>query len=398
MAADDSLKYFGNAWRSLKATPNLFGKLLLLVVIQIGPILGPIVAFGYFLGWAREAAWGMDTPLPAHLFGRDDKDFWSRGAKAFLVNILYALIVGVFASLAAAVQVVVPMYVSLDETAFFILEIACAVVSTLGALFFVALETVGLMRLAIYNRFGAAFQWGVCARMLFHHFGGIVKIALTFLLVYVVLSIPVVMAYAALTPAILGTGALGVFGAMGVYMSELSEAVADLAMNASLFTCLITFVACTVVTLLVGVVGYLYEALMWRSFGNWVARFDVPSWGGRFDPLPYERQAAPAHAQPQSAVPVQGDAGFHAAPQAEKRCHPLLVTVLSLLLSVLVAAAASVGTYFAVEGVLGDAEAGAEFEEFVTELGEEIEREFEDDFYSVDFWASEEILELSKFV
>ena len=138
---------------------------------------------------------------------------------------------------------------------------------------------------------------------------------------------------------------------------------------------------------------------MWRSFGNWVARFDVPSWGGRFDPLPYERQAAPAHAQPQSAVPVQGDAGAHAAaPQAEKRCHPLLLTVLSLLFSVLVAAAASVGTYFAVEGVLGDAEAAAEFEEFVTELSEEIERECEGEFYSADFWTSEEILELSKFV
>ena len=56
-------RFFGRAWASLGSTRNVFGKLCLLALLQLVPVVGQIVTFGYFLGWLREAAWGMETPM-----------------------------------------------------------------------------------------------------------------------------------------------------------------------------------------------------------------------------------------------------------------------------------------------------------------------------------------------
>ena len=63
--------YFNAAWHDIKNSPGWFGKLLVLGLVSLVPIFGWIVVAGYLYGWARDIAWGVHAPLPAHVFGNE---------------------------------------------------------------------------------------------------------------------------------------------------------------------------------------------------------------------------------------------------------------------------------------------------------------------------------------
>ena len=167
-------RFFGRAWASLASTRNVFGKLCLIALLQFVPILGQIVALGYFLGWVREAAWGMETPAPAHVLSGGDRAFWPRGAKAWVTTLLYGLIEAAFICILGAVwtffghmqggivdDIVLGVLVAAGLCGTILLTICCY---------------VGLVRLAVYNRFGAAWQWGKSLQMAGRDFGGLLKL------------------------------------------------------------------------------------------------------------------------------------------------------------------------------------------------------------------------------
>lgn len=340
--------FFSNAWRSMATTRNLFGKLCLLALIQFVPILGQIVALGYMLGWAREAAWKMETPLPAHVFGRDDPSFWARGALGFVVCFLYGLIqTAALGILSIAYGGVVGAF-DLGDAAFAVATAVFVVVEIAVALLLAAFEIIGLVRMAIYNSFGAAFQWGVACRMIGREFGGLFKLFWTAVLALLIFEILSLIVAVALVPALVGIGIGIPFATAVVAYGEITESAAIL-ISSVLGASSIMGLASVVVWFFLDVAALLVQALLWRAMGSWVALFDVASWGGRHDRLPYQADAGGLPSASDPSASASPDEGAQAAPAATeslalqetpaepiRRSHPLLVGLGSFGIALLV--------------------------------------------------------------
>ena len=348
MVSKSDRRYVGKAWGSLATTKNLFGKLLLLALLQFIPIVGQIALLGCALGWAREAAWKMDTPLPDHVLGRGETGFWARGAKAFLAIILFQIILSAVVALLNYIPLGLASWVDLEGDPLIVTMVVCVVLSILAMIFLSLAFTAGLVRLAIYNRFGAAFQFGVCLQMVFRHFGGLLKILIAFFLLSLVASIPVIVCVIVAVP-----GFFAAFGpvvtlnlAFGPSFLSVDPEIVSLLSGDSALGCSLVTVALVVALLLFQAISVMLELLEWRAIGNWVATFDVARWGGRFDKLPSQKSVAvPADgAEPGSAESAEGSPveGVEiSVPAPVKRSHPVLLWILSSVVAVAVCAAAS---------------------------------------------------------
>ncbi|MEG0620528.1 MAG: DUF4013 domain-containing protein [Raoultibacter sp.] len=84
--------YFKTAWEDIKNSPGWVGKVFLLALVMLIPIFGQIVLAGYLYGWARDKAWGVHSPLPAHVFGNVDGKLYSRGFFVFVLGLVCALV------------------------------------------------------------------------------------------------------------------------------------------------------------------------------------------------------------------------------------------------------------------------------------------------------------------
>lgn len=282
-----SRHFFGNAWQSLASTRNLFGKLCLLAVIQFIPILGQIVSLGYMLGWAREAAWKMETPLPPHVFGRDDDSFWARGALGFVICILYGIIQSIVLGLLAAVYALCVGGLNLNGGALLASGIIFGVLEILVALLLGAIQVIGMVRMAIYNSFGAAFQWGIACKMIGREFGGLFKLFWTAVLACIILGVLSWFVALFLAPALVGVGIGVPLASTVVSYGEITQDTTVL-LGSVLAASILVSLAGLITTFFFTVSSLMVEALLWRALGSWVALFDVPSWGGRHEPLPCE--------------------------------------------------------------------------------------------------------------
>ena len=92
-------KYFSTAWNDIKNSPGWKGKIALLALLQIIPIFGQIVLFGYIYGWARDIAWGVHSPMPARIFGNEDGKLYSRGFFIFVILFVLSLIPSVITAI-----------------------------------------------------------------------------------------------------------------------------------------------------------------------------------------------------------------------------------------------------------------------------------------------------------
>lgn len=341
--------YFGNAWRSLASTRNIFGKLCLLTLIQLVPVLGQIVTLGYFLGWAREAAWKMEAPLPAHVLGRGDSGFWSRGVKGFFVVILYGIISSVLFGLLAAGYAALGGLIGSEGALPMVAAGVFGFVATMLGLLLTAFLLIGLLRMAVYDRFGAAFQWGFAWRMTFHHFGGLFKLFWTYVLASLVMAVVGAVVVSALVPSLAGVGIGWPVAAVVLSSGDYSDAALALlgaVAGGSLAAALGTLVAGFFLSVLTNMVN----ALMWRAFGNWFALYDVPCWGASHDPLPYlasaesetvqaSEQVGSEGGQPQTEEHVTDIAPFSAP---EHRSSPFLNALAAVLIAFVGALASSV--------------------------------------------------------
>ncbi len=66
----------------------------MLGLVSLVPIFGWIVVAGYLYGWARDIAWGVHAPLPAHVFGNEDGRLYSRGFFVLVISFVCSLIPG----------------------------------------------------------------------------------------------------------------------------------------------------------------------------------------------------------------------------------------------------------------------------------------------------------------
>lgn len=272
--------YFRTAWNDVVRSPGWFGKVCVLGLLGLVPVLGPIVVLGYALGWARDIAWNAPTPLPAHVLGNEDGRLYSRG--------FFALVIGCLCSLfpwlvQGAWQMVLGVDVGIGGM--------WPVVSLVGLVAFV-FWMVGAMRMSVYGRLAPGLQFGRICVMIRHDFGGIAR----------VIGIGVALEAAA-------TVAFGILVALFALICLLVA----LAVTGGAFTVDALFYQGNLPLLLmlglmlsIAVLFFWYVRLVLvaievlvcvRALGYWTRGFDVPAWRGQDDPMPFEAARAQAREQ-----------------------------------------------------------------------------------------------------
>lgn len=172
--------YFNAAWQDIKNTPGWFGKLILLSLLSFVPIFGWLVVLGYLYGWARDIAWDVHGPMPKRIFGNEDGKLYSRGFFAMVIGFVFMLAPWVLEAVWGGVMGLgtawsggrhggVFLFVGLSTMVFSLLIIAAAFFATL-------FSWVGSMRMSIYGRLAAGFQFGKIWAMIRHDFGGLLRI------------------------------------------------------------------------------------------------------------------------------------------------------------------------------------------------------------------------------
>lgn len=300
--------YFKTAWNDIKNSPGWKGKVFLLALITTGcslvPIIGPIFAVvvlnGYLYGWARDAAWGIQGPLPQRIFGNEDGKLYSRGffisvlafVLALIPGVLYAfywiflgggalgwIVDGGHGSYGSSVGSV--MAAGLGGMIFYLLYMV--------ALFAVNFFTwVGSMRISIYGRLSAGFQFKKIWAMIRHDTGGILRIFGMSLLMGLIVGAVFIFVFSL------------VFGLVIVLALSMSGGTVDPAYSSydGAFVGLILSVIGVAIVVVLVATYFLVAASVWmdmmicRALGYWVRQFDVPSWRGQDDPMPFELQQA----------------------------------------------------------------------------------------------------------
>lgn len=330
--------YYARAWNDIKNSPGWFGKLCLLALLDFIPVFGPIVAYGYLGGWARDIAWGVKSPLPAHVFANEDGKLYRRGWFVFAALFIYSAIAWALSSLlmglagaaasgaagAYANGRMVPGATAGFDALGFVMGVLAFVV-TIAVVFF---ALAGAARSVIYDRFSPAFQIPVLWKMIKRDASGIVRILLMALLVGLIIGIAV---FCAIFVVILLSILVGIATGGPAFMNMISSSYNDLtygydygygygygygagdaaflAFLQSILPALGMGALLFMVVCYFAVVGQMFiVALVFRAMGYWTQDFEVAKWGGPFDPLPFEIEQAQAQAAAQAAWQAQQQA------------------------------------------------------------------------------------------
>lgn len=290
--------YFSTAWHDIKSSPGWFGKLILLSLIGLIPIFGWIVVLGYLYGWARDIAWNVHTPLPQHVFGNEDGRLYSRGFFALVIafvcmlapwvlELVWGLVTGAGAAWTGRGHAGAFFAVGLPTMVISLVIIAASVFATL-------FSWVGSMRMSVYGRLGAGFQFGKIWAMIRHDFGGLVRILGMAVLLSVIVGIVLwlLMIAVGLIGLIVGFAVTG--GNMNLQATHPTSAIWGM-----IFA---TGGVVVVLLLVYGIVAMaasvFVDAVVVRALGYWTRQFDVPMWRGQEDPMPFELVQPPLQRPP----------------------------------------------------------------------------------------------------
>lgn len=287
--------YFNAAWHDIKNSPGWFGKLLVLGLVSLVPIFGWIVVAGYLYGWARDIAWGVHAPMPAHVFGNEDGRLYSRG--------FFVLVIGFVCSLIPwAVELVGSILTGGSfgiwsgwgyHSGFlsFPLGLASGLVGmvffalSIAAYLFTAFFTwVGSMRMSIYGRLSAGFQFGKIWSMLRHDFAGMLRILGMAVLMAIAATVVVTILIVVVVFLCMAIGFAVTGGNLNINSSRFDAAIVGMVFGVG--------GVAIVLSLLAGfasmVVAVFFTAMITRALGYWTQQFNVPAWRGQDDPMPFE--------------------------------------------------------------------------------------------------------------
>lgn len=284
------IAYFKTAWNDIKSSPGWLGKVLLLGLVMLIPIFGPIVAYGYLYGWARDIAWGIHTPLPPRIFGNEDGRLYSRGFFALVIGLICSLIPSVISVIGSIISGIGMYGANMTGYSLMSSGIAAGLVGMLFILCSLALsfvlvffQWVGSMRMSIYGNLSAGLQVGKIWAMIRHDFSGLLRIfGMALLLSLVVYLIAMVLVFVVIL--------LCVFAGIGI--------ASDLSVNATLLDSAtvgmiaVVAVVAVVLMLIAMYVAYVFVAfinmMVTRALGYWTQQFNVAAWRGQDDPMPFE--------------------------------------------------------------------------------------------------------------
>lgn len=286
------MNYFKLAWNDLRNSPGWMGKVVLLSLVLCIPVFGAIVLYGYAYGWARDVSWGLHEPLPRRIFGNEDGRLYSRGFFVWVLAFVCAVIPTLAHELLFALLGVPGMSLLsggngarfdswLSLVPFAGLVFLLGFVAELALQCFVTLFSwVGGMRISIYDRLSAGFQPGKVWRMIRHDWRGLVGILVR--LVVASIAIAAIVFFAVM----LGILVAFVFG-LGLTAPFAGASPESLAPAAIVFGLLIllAFFALMFLCLCASTALFLIEV---RAVGCWTYQFEVSSWRGQDDPMPFE--------------------------------------------------------------------------------------------------------------
>lgn len=231
------------AWHDIKATKGWFGKLILLGLINIVPILNFVVT-GYAVQWGREVPFGQRNSLPKEIFANRT---FSVGFFALLTAVVFGLVYGLASGILSAITFGI-----------------FGLVAVVAGVFFLMFLYAAIMRMGVVGRLGAAFNlskvWAAYKRSL-----GALFCASFVPGLIASLIIGAVALVAMMLVALLGLGSYSVYS--GGYAAR--------AMGVPLMGGMLAIIV--VVGLLMLVVNAFVEVLTFRALGYWAAR-TAPEW------------------------------------------------------------------------------------------------------------------------
>lgn len=279
------MRYFDTCWDDLRNSPGWKGKVCLLALLNMIPVFGQIVTFGYAYGWAREAAWGMRNPLPRSIFENSDGMFWRRGWFSCVIAVAWSIVPGII-TFAGSIMYEIGMgfepltYSSVATSQFnpslFASGLALYFVGLCLSAFATVLSWVGCIRSAIYNKLKPGFQIGKIWKMARRDGFGLFKIFGMQLILYFATSMAI--SFAVLSVAL-------------ITIIPLTCAIqANGSMAAPLTIALVWLIVVLLLTyVFVALVALMFQNLMVaRAIGYWTLQFNVARWGRPNDPLPFE--------------------------------------------------------------------------------------------------------------
>ena len=321
-----NIQYFKASWGDIKNSPGWFGKLCLLALLNFIPIFGQIVSYGYLYGWAREIAWGTHEPLPSRIFGNEDGKLYRRGWFVFVLTFVFMLIPYFVMGMGNSLQGVGITLFSAGRataaaSAWGWLGAILSFIGWIGVFFVSILSWIGCMRIAIYDRLSAGFQFSKIWKMLRHDTGGIMRIFGMQLLFSFIIGIILTIFVTIVVVIVMSIGISGVVAAgysveALQHMSNAQAAQVMLQFFAS--AGFVIFLSIIVGGFVFGVALLFVQMLVTRAVGYWTMQFDVPHWGGQDAPLPFEMAGAPQPSQPippQAAPPINPNSPYASAYQ-----------------------------------------------------------------------------------
>lgn len=251
--------YMDEAWADLAEDEDWWKAVLALGLMNCVPLIGQIVMFGYLFDWAKEATWGMKTPLSRKLsdIGRCVKF----GFLALWVIIIWLAPVVVCGLLLGFIPVVGPIVGFLVEV---------------FAIFVGMLSAVGAFRSIIYERVMPGLQVKRVLHMFRKDPNGLFQ---TFAILLLVFPLLVAGLFIILLPII-------------PFMSLISGLTPAALLGVDLVPLALLGMVIIVVALVVWIAGALVSAfistLYIRSLGYWMRQFDPPEWRSPSAPMPFE--------------------------------------------------------------------------------------------------------------
>jgi hypothetical protein len=283
----ENVGYLKASWRSLTADKEWWQPVILLALASLIPIIGPIAVVGYILVWAREAAWGLDRPIPRKL--GDLGDLLKLGFFATVIIVVWVMILAIIS-------------VGLSSLPF----IFGVIGSLAGDVLMVGgfmICSIAVLRATIYNSITPGFQLKMAWEMAKHDWKGLARV----LCIGLVGSFAVgVLAVLLLLPIFAGLGIL--FTGFMYGNSTFTVAFVSLGIFAVLW---VIVIAC-----LVMFADTLVSIIFYRALGIWMEQFKPGTWGPSQQPLPFMVVA------PLATVPLQPQPYSQPQPQPQPEVRP----------------------------------------------------------------------------
>lgn len=290
---------FASAWEDVRNSDGWMGKMFLLGLIMLVPILNFFVP-GYALGWAKEIACGKRAAMPKKIF--------ADGAFALgFFSVIFGLVFGLLIWIVSIPLNLIPLL----GTA------ASIVLSIFGSMF----VSVCVLRIAISGRLGAGFDFSSIWQAYGRNLGALFCASILPGLVIELVAGAIATCLVVLAAMVSGVGVTAfMYGYRGsLYASSAGVGAVVVAVILVAVALYIMFVASS----LVSVVSY-------RAVGHWVSR-TAPNWASELGAQPYVAPAQPVqHAScyvvpavaPTPAPAASSPAPAQAAPVATPAPQP----------------------------------------------------------------------------